>query len=90
MFLAVYACLLGPTMTAARQPRGEGKPETEGTETAVGEGSRPAATQELESTNCHLKLIFTSARQPVKRQTADSCDRDRDVTTDDGQQTSTV
>ena len=71
-------------MTAARQPRGEGKPETEGTETAVGEGSRPTATQELESTNCHRQRHIYQRSRPVKRQ-VDSCDRDRDETTDSSQ-----
>ena len=70
MSLAVYACLLGRAMTAARQPRGEGKPETEGTETAVGERSSPAATMATGTGVYELpsEAHYCQCSTPVKRQ----------------------
>ena len=57
-------------MTAARQPRGEGMPETEGTETAVGEGNR--STRRIGTRTGVYELPSEAhiyqRRQPVKRQ----------------------
>ena len=83
MFLWVYARLLGPAMTAARQPRGEGKPETEGTETAVGEGNR--STRRIGTRTGAYELPSEAhiyqRRQPVTSETTvvESCDRDRET-----------
>ena len=74
-------------MTAARQPRGEGEPETERMDgdSSRGEGvaQRHSGTgvYELPTRSAHLPLSTTSETTIA----VDSCDRDREYTLD-GQQ----
>ena len=83
MFLWVYARLLGPAMTAARQPRGEGKPETERMELVGGGRSSSTATTRVRTGVYELPSValIYQRRQPVTSETTvvESCDRDRET-----------